>query len=130
MKIIERLIEKFGVEVINKEGLAAILAYVANNVGANNVLELMLEGPTHIEYNEEKVKNVLRDKGYDIVSILNYKEKPVEHEFYVEFTKYTERYFEKETDEGNGYYYKTDDHPIAKKVLINDYDNIPYDKLA
>lgn len=126
--VFEALIEKCTLNVLDVNGVVEVLKYAANSAGIENVINIILNGPEHINVDKGILKYHI-EKRYERkeVEILDIVASPVEREFRVNYNYKTTRYFDNEECSGYGNYRQTDTYKYPKEVIDDCNNSIPFD---
>ena len=129
--VFESLIEKAGIEILNKEGVAKIASYAADNVGIENAMELILNGPQAILIDKNILKEYIKkEKSKSDITVIKYDINYVSKKILVDYRYDAKRYFknEDETYWYNGSDKKSDEYPFEKIITRTDYIHIDFDQ--
>lgn len=129
--VFESLIEKAGIEILNKEGVAKIADYAAENVGIENVMDLILNGPQTILVDKNILKEYIeKDKSKSGITVTKYDINYVSKRITAYYSYDAKRYFKNENET---YWYsgsdeKSDEYPFEKIITRNDSMYIDFDQ--
>lgn len=130
--VFESLIEKAGMHVINREGVAIIAQFAAREGnGVETVLNLLLNGPEDIIFKDETIAKIIESEK-EVPNLVITKIEPdyVNRRIIVCYTFDGTRYFK---DENETYWYsgheeENDEYKYQKTIKRNDGMYIDFDK--